>query len=160
VVPQSDGVEADTDAILLAIESAHRAIAAIAGAALRERAPGLSIGEFAVLRSLSRNELRRVTDLGVVLAMAPSTLTRYCDHLASMGLITRQREARDRREIGIRITPAGRSMVKKVVTDQRRALATRLEGLSENERRQLVRLSDKLALIAQGDQGQSQRSSA
>jgi len=151
---------ASCDEVLHAVEATHRAMSAMARAVLHAEAPAVSIREFAVLRALDVDGLRRVSDLGEVLAMAPSSLTRYCDHLARLGLICRRRETRDRREIGVGLTAAGRQMVHRVVTEQHRSLTARLEGLSERERHEFVRLSDLITAGAQGDRRSPRQATA
>ncbi len=111
----------------------------------------MSIREFAAMRALDVDGPRCVSGLGEELAMAASTLTRSCGHLVRLDLVCRRRETRDRREIGAGRTVVSRQTVQRVITEQHRSPAARLEGLSERGRLESAGFSDLIATGAEGD---------
>ncbi|MEU8842194.1 MarR family transcriptional regulator [Streptomyces roseus] len=58
--------------------------------------------------------------LGAVLGSRPPSVTRLCDRLEAMGLLTRSPHPSSRREVELRLTPRGRAVV-----DEHRAIRAR-----------------------------------
>jgi DNA-binding MarR family transcriptional regulator len=90
---------------------------------LRER-HGLTFGTYDVLLRLARARegALRMTELAERVLMSPSGLTRMVDGLVERGLVARERFAADGRVTMARLTPAGRSLL-------RRAARTHLAGI-------------------------------
>jgi DNA-binding MarR family transcriptional regulator len=143
----------EVDEIVESIVVVHHSIVSVAQTSLREVAPNVTYAEFGVLRLLAIEGSRRISDVCYELTMAPSTLTRYCDQLCRAGLMIRTRDARDRREVRIDLTPDGHAMVKSVIKRQHRDLAAYLSSLSVSERAALRQIARKLVppSRAQGD---------
>jgi DNA-binding MarR family transcriptional regulator len=127
-----------TDDVVEAIVSAHATIAAIFFDALQSALPNVMGAEFEVLEVAFAQGCQRASAISEALALAPSTLTRYCDQLAGLGLITRARAPQDRRETLIELTRKGRHAVKAVLAAQETAYAARLGTLKASDRRALV----------------------
>ncbi|MFD7079325.1 MarR family transcriptional regulator [Streptomyces sp. NPDC059918] len=58
--------------------------------------------------------------LGAVLGSRPPSVTRLCDRLEAMGLLSRSPHPSSRREVELRLTPRGR-----IVVDEQRAIRAR-----------------------------------
>jgi DNA-binding MarR family transcriptional regulator len=70
--------------------------------------------------------------------------TRLVDQLAERGLVERQRSTNDRRVIHLRITPAGKAMVKSLAQRLVEFWNTILEGFSNDESSLLISLMTRL----------------
>jgi DNA-binding MarR family transcriptional regulator len=158
--PGHDDLGGEYDKIVSAVEDAHRTIAAISRDSLRRAAPEIAVGEFAVLRSLGGQSSKRTSDLSHGLSMAPSTLTRYCDHLFRLKNITRERDPRDRREIRVDLTAKGRATVDRVLRQQRDDLGQYLALLTATDRRHLLRILGNLGQDLSWQQANETRPSA
>jgi DNA-binding MarR family transcriptional regulator len=145
----------EADEIVQSIVDVHHGIVSVAQASLRDVAPNVVYAEFGVLRLLAIQGSRRISDIFYELSMAPSTLTRYCDQLCRVGLMVRTRNARDRREVRIDLTPQGRELVESVVKRQQRDLAAYLSSLSASERASLLRITRKLVPVPRFEGGEA-----
>lgn len=74
-----------------------------------------------------------------------TNMTRIADTLFKRGLITRGASKEDRRRVLIRITPAGRRFVQKMLPPMFPQVGTMFAGFSNADKRQLDRLLRKLA---------------
>ena len=74
-----------------------------------------------------------------------TNMTRIGNALAKRGLIVRGTSAEDRRRVAIRITPAGRRFVKKMLPPMFPRIDAMFDGFSATDRRNLGRLLRKLA---------------
>ena len=74
-----------------------------------------------------------------------TNMTRIANALVKRGLITRGTSAKDRRRVLIRITPAGRRFVQKMLPPMFPRVATMFTGFSDTDKRHLDRLLRKLA---------------
>jgi MarR family transcriptional repressor of emrRAB len=74
-----------------------------------------------------------------------TNMTRIGNALVKRGLITRGGSENDRRRVVIRITPAGKRLVLKMVPPLFPNLGTMFTGFSDTDKRQLGRLLRKLA---------------
>ena len=74
-----------------------------------------------------------------------TNMTRIANTLVKRGLITRGASKEDRRRVLIRITPAGRRLVQKMLPPMFPQLGAMFAGFSDSDKRQLDRLLRKLA---------------
>lgn len=74
-----------------------------------------------------------------------ANMTRIGNALAKRGLINRGASESDRRQVLIRLTPAGRRLVQKMLPPMFPRLSSLFAGFSESEARHLDRLLRKLA---------------
>jgi MarR family transcriptional regulator, negative regulator of the multidrug operon emrRAB len=74
-----------------------------------------------------------------------TNMTRIGNALVKRGLITRGASPEDRRRVVIRITPAGRRFVQKILPPMFPRLLAMFTGFSDTDKRQLSRLLRKLA---------------
>ena len=127
-----------TDEVVDAIVAAHATIESIFFDALQSVLPHVASAEFEVMEVLFTHGVQRASAISEALSLAPSTLTRYCDQLAALGLITRERAPQDRRETLIDLTRKGRNAVKTILSAQAGAFSARLGSLKAADRRVLV----------------------
>jgi DNA-binding MarR family transcriptional regulator len=102
---------------------------------------GLTVPQFFVLRSiLLRGQQRTMGALADDTLQCSATMTGIVDRLGRMGLVSRERDARDRRRVLVELTPAGRKVLGKVRRSRERRLRETLAYLPEHDARQLLRL--------------------
>ena len=109
---------------------------------------GLSIGRFSLLMILHRHSESELTpsDLAQRAAVTRATVTGLLDGLEQEGLVERQAHSTDRRRIALQLTEAGKAFIAKLIPAYAPRLSGVANGLSEQERRQLLRLLDKIQL--------------
>src|SRR5580698_3639630 len=71
---------------------------------------GLNVGRYRVLGVLNRFGACTMTELSHFTAVDRTTLTRIADQLVAKGQVERKTTARDRRQVLLELTPAGREI--------------------------------------------------
>ncbi len=125
-----------------ALLSATRAMVGLAARSLADLDAEVTLPQVRTLMVLAARGSQRVVDVAAELSVNSSTGTRMCDRLVRKGLIRRYRGTRDRREVRLSLTPAGRDLVREVL--QRR-------------REELNRIVDTLPARSQGAAAQALR---
>jgi DNA-binding MarR family transcriptional regulator len=116
---------------------------------------GVSGSQWGVLRVLHRAELEghaalRLTDLCDRLLVRPPSVTGVVDRLQRQGLLARSKSADDHRVKEVRLTPAGRERVQRVLDNLPAQHELILGDLSGPERQQLQHLLDVVSQRLQG----------
>jgi MarR family transcriptional regulator for hemolysin len=105
---------------------------------------GGSLPVWLVLISLKSGQLASQRELADAVGVKGATLTHHLDAMESAGLVTRQRDPRNRRMHLVRLTPEGDALFFRL-RDAAVAFDGRLRaGLSEQETGQLETLLDRL----------------
>ena len=107
---------------------------------------GLSQGRLLVLIVMNRapQEALNPSFLAEKLNVTRATMTGLLDSLEKGNFIERVADSRDRRRIGVRLTPAGRQVLEKLLPDYYLNMARLTAGLSENERQTMLSLLSKI----------------
>jgi DNA-binding MarR family transcriptional regulator len=137
-------LDEDVDAML----RASRALVGVAARSLANLPDDLTLPQFRVLVLLAQHGASYAGVLAEALGVHPSSVTRLVDRLEGKGLVTRQVNRSDRREIAIELTAAGRAVVDHATADRRSALGAVLRRLTPAERAELVRAFGRFALAA------------
>lgn len=95
--------------------------------------------QFIVLRSLRKNPCN-TSFLAHMLGVTLSAVTALINRLHRMGLVSRERKEKDRRQVWISITPKGLKVLSDVEERRNLLLALYLSHVSEKERQQLLEL--------------------
>ncbi len=110
------------------------------GAALVERFTadaleqhGLTIAMWRVLAALSDNGAQRQVDLAGLTSIDVSTLSRLVSRLIAMGLVTRLRSASSNREVVVRLTAQGETLVARLIPVARALEQRAIAGLPKGE---------------------------
>lgn len=98
--------------------------------------------QFIVLRALRKGPCN-TSFLAHMLGVTLSAVTALINRLHRMGLVTRQRHEKDRRQVVITITPKGMKLLGEVEEKRNLLLALYLAKVSEEERTQLLELLQK-----------------
>jgi DNA-binding MarR family transcriptional regulator len=110
---------------------------------------GLTGGEFDVLAALRRSGppyRLTPTSLRKALLLSSGGMTKRLARLENRGLVRREAETGDRRLRAVTLTPDGRHLVDTVLPDHIANEERLLRDLNTNERRDLARLLEKLAV--------------
>jgi len=102
---------------------------------------GLTVPQFFVLRSIRLSERQcTMSALADDAFRRSATMTGIVDRLLKMGLVTRQRDAKDRRRVLVELTPAGREVLDRVRRSRKGRLRDTLARLSAPDASELLRL--------------------
>ena len=143
-----DGFEQAVDAVL----AASRALMGVTVRSLPEMAD-VTMAQWRALIVVDAEETMNVNALAEQLGVSPSTCTRLCDRLVAKGLLVREASPGSRREVALRLTPAGKELVEDGVGRRRTEIEQILQELTVPEQRALVRALKPL-IRATGTAGQ------
>jgi len=107
----------------------------------------LSQGRFTVLMLLQcpcEEEAATPAALADQSRVTRATMTGLIDTLEKDGLVTREADRKDRRTLHVRLTRQGKAFVKKMLPDYFRCVSKIIEPLNRTERKQFVRLLQKI----------------
>lgn len=108
-----------------AVLSASRVLVAIAARSLADVGEEVTLAQYRSLVVIASRGPQSVAALAEAVAVSPPTASRMCERLVKKGLVSRRSVRRDRRQVRVALSPAGRRLVD-TVTDRRRA---EIEGL-------------------------------
>jgi DNA-binding MarR family transcriptional regulator len=94
---------------------------------------GLNIAMWRVLAVLSNDGAQRQIDVAIKTSIDVSTLSRAATRLAKMGLVTRTRSAKSNREVIVRLTAKGRTVLDRVMPAAAAAERNAIKGLSARD---------------------------
>ena len=111
-----------------------------------KRVEGLSVSQYNILRILrgAHPVALRVGDLGDRMLYRDSDVTRLLDRMVKRGLVGRERDTEDRRQVLIGITEEGLAVVGRLDPLADQTVLAAMAGLDEAELRTLDRLLDTL----------------
>ena len=105
----------------------------------------LEPGEFALLRAVAASDGEAQNALAERLHISPSWMVAVVDELEKRGLLERKPHARDRRVRNLRLTTAGKKLLKQAERQAEQFDREVADQLDEAERRQLLDLLDRVA---------------
>jgi len=105
---------------------------------------GVSLATWVVLNGVERGRWSSQTGLAKELRIEGATVTRHLDRLERDGLVNRSRDPEDRRQISVQLSPAGKTLHRRL-----RAVARRLDdrvcdGLSDGDRADLQLVLERI----------------
>ena len=125
--------------IAAAIESTAESLLGVLDAARLQQSPAVPPAQLRVLTIVARSRQTNMSRLAVALGVVPSSASRLCDRLEATGLLRRVPDPRDRREVRLLLTPAGRRLLEELRERRRAALAAVLDRMTPAGRQDLVR---------------------
>ena len=108
------------------------------------READLTLSQFGVLEALFHLGPLAQRDLCRKLLQSGGNMTLVVVNLEKRGLVRRERPAENRRLVIVRLTPAGRRLIRRVFPRHARIVAEDLAVLNAAEQRELARLLKKL----------------
>jgi DNA-binding MarR family transcriptional regulator len=135
---QQAGQESGHDSATELLVSASRALVAIAARSLGRVEDQVTLPQYRALVVLATRGALRPVDLAEALDVTPSTATRMCDRLVRKGLMERSHRDSDRREVELRLSAEGRTLVNEVTARRRRDLRRVLSRISTVDQTRLI----------------------
>ncbi|QRP49744.1 MarR family winged helix-turn-helix transcriptional regulator [Amycolatopsis sp. FDAARGOS 1241] len=143
-MPQS--FSSDSAAALAAL----RAMVTIADSSVEHATGQLTLTQFRALRVAADRTPVTMGRVADELTMNPSTVTRACDRLISLGLLQKAQNPLNKREILLAPTAKGRQVVERVDEERRRVLDAVLDQLAPEVRVAVVSALGRFAEAADG----------
>ena len=109
---------------------------------------GLSMGQFAVLRTLGPTGRGTTKDLAQAMGVTTGTISGLVDKLEAEGLVQRERSKEDRRVVYLEVTKKGRSVMEEMRQAVIRDAAAAFEDWSATD---LEKLNDLLGRVIKSD---------
>lgn len=99
----------------------------------------LTAPQYMTLRSI-QNRMAGCTmsELAASSLAVSATMTGIVDRLVDRGLVTRARDAQDRRALVVELTPAGKDLLEQVNAHKRESTARLLSSISQDERAMVI----------------------
>ncbi len=113
------------DEVVTAVLTASRLLVAVSARSLAAVGETLTLPQFRMLVVLDSRGAMNISRLGEHLDVIPSTAMRMVDRLVASGMLAREASEANRREIVVRLTDAGRRVVREA-TERRRAEIARI----------------------------------
>ncbi len=133
--------------LFLQVRKADRQLNQFYGKYLARNA--LRITQYGLLRAIAGLEEPSITEIGRVLGIDQTTVTRNVEKLEKMGLVASVHASADFRKKIMRLTPLGVESLEKAQPNWEEAQHLMLYGLGDDEARELLRLLAKAARIAE-----------
>lgn len=117
---------------------------------LRERAKALptsrtfSVIQMQALYYVFKKDSCLMRDIASYLAITPPSATTLVYNLMKRGLLQRQVDVEDRRVVRLRVTTAGKRLLKQRFTEFSKAMGKALSGLTLSEKKQLITFLDSI----------------
>ncbi len=118
--------------------TASRALVALAARSLADCDEDVTLPQYRMLVVLGMRGPRPSSSLAAALGVAPPTATRMSDRLVRKGLVGRRTNARDRRQVMLSLTPAGRRLLDTVTEHRRQEIRALLDGVPRERHPSLV----------------------
>ena len=115
-------------------------------------ATGLTPSQLMVLQQIERSDATTPGSVAASLKFGQATVTNIVDRLEAAGFVTRQRNERDKRQIFLRLTAAGRRVLDQAPDLLQEQFRDRFEGLPKWEQAMILAALEHLgALLDAGD---------
>ncbi len=121
-----------------AVLHASRALVAVAARSLASVADEVTLPQYRALVVLAGRGPCSLAELAGLLDVSPSTATRMSDRLVAKGLVRRRTSSRDRRQVRLALTEAGRALVANVTALRRQDISRIVDAVPAGRRHQLV----------------------
>ncbi len=132
-------VRAGSAAQLDALMRAARAFSGVVATSLAQVGDQVTPQQLRVLVIVGTHHRTNASTISDALDLHPSSATRLCDKLVLAGLLDRTADPEDRRQVTLRLTPAGSRLLAVVMNHRRKTLAAVLARLTPDDRSHLER---------------------
>lgn len=127
------------DEVVTAVLTASRLLVAVSARSLASVEETLTLPQFRMLVVLDSRGPMNISRLGEHLDVIPSTAMRMVDRLAAAGMLERDPNPADRREIMINLTGAGHRVVHEATERRRAEIAHIVAAMPATERTGLIK---------------------
>jgi DNA-binding MarR family transcriptional regulator len=139
---------ATSDSVLDAVVTASRALVAMAARSLADAGEDVTLTQYRSLVVLASRGPQGVAALAEAVAVTPPTASRLVDRLVRKGLVRRRTGRKDRRQVRIGLTEAGRRLVDLVTERRRTEIAQLLTSIDPEVQRSMAAGLQQLAQAA------------
>jgi DNA-binding MarR family transcriptional regulator len=126
------------DELVSALLTASRALVGVSAASLAEAEDTVTLTQFRTLVVLDGTPDVTVQALAERLGVTPSTAARTVDRLLAAGLVTREENPANRREVRVNLSSKGRALVNQVTARRRAELTKIVRRMSVDQHAELV----------------------
>lgn len=144
--PRSRERREQIDVFVTALLSAARALVAVSVRSLAELDDSVTLPQFRTLVVLDSHGVTNLNQLARALDVNASSAVRMIDRLLAAGLVTRQENPENRRQVLLGVTPAGAEIVRRVTAKRRREITRIVAAMPAGLRDELV---DALNMFAE-----------
>lgn len=137
--------QTDREDVVDAVLTASRVLVAIAARSLADAGEEVTLTQYRALVVLASRGPQSVAALAGAVAVTPPTASRLCDRLVRKGLVRRRTDRRDRRQVRIGLTEAGRHLIDAVTARRREEIAELLTAISPEAQRSVAAALRQLA---------------
>lgn len=130
--------QGDIDELVTAFLTASRVLVGVSAQSLAELDENVTIAQFRMLVVLDSREGISLNRLADELDVAPSTAMRMVDRLLAGGIVTRQDNPANRRQVVLGLTSEGRRVVETVTRRRRAHIAKIIIAMPAERRTELV----------------------
>ncbi|MGV4925436.1 MarR family transcriptional regulator [Streptomyces sp. BHT-5-2] len=134
-----DDLHETVEEVTAAVMTASRLFVALSARALAETEPALTLPQLRTLVVLHGEGPVKLAALAAGLDVNPSTAMRMVDKLEARGLVDRQMNPDNRREVIVGLKPHGRLLVEKVLAHRHQEIRAIVASLPGDRRAELVR---------------------
>lgn len=134
----ADDIVEDVQAVTSAVLTASRLLVAVSARSLAAAEERVTLPQFRMLVVLASHGESNLAALADKLAVNPSTALRMIERLSAAGLVSRRLNPASRREVILRLTPAGAQVVDDVTARRRQEIAAIVERMPPRQRASLV----------------------
>lgn len=120
-----------------------RLVGALIAESLAQVRPAITMPQWRVLVLASEGDCN-VSAVAADLDVHMSNATRTCDRLVAAGLLERRRAEHDRRHVLLALTPAGRRLFNRAMSDRRRRIEQAMARMTAEDRHDLARCFTRL----------------
>ena len=110
---------------------------------------GMRITQYGLLRAIDGLEEPSITEIGRVLGIDQTTVTRNVEKLENMGLVACTQAQADSRKKIVRLTPLGADRLAAAHPEWEKAQQRMISGLGDDDAQELLRLLSKVRHIAE-----------
>lgn len=134
------------------LRSLRRIVKRVEGASSElEAAHGITAPQLLCLHALTRSGSLTQIQLSREVRLAASTVVGVVDRLEAKGLVTRRRDAEDRRRIHVSLTEAGRSVERAAPEPLQLQVERGLQAMTEDERHGIAASLDSLVRLLEAE---------
>ena len=124
--------------VAAAVESTAEALVGVLESARLAQSAAVPPAQLRVLTIIAAGRHTNMSRLAEALDVVPSSASRLCDRLEATGLLRREPDPRDRREVRLLLTRQARRLLDELRELRRDAVAEVLERMSPAARQELV----------------------
>lgn len=121
-----------------AVLAASRVFVAVASNALVGTRPQVTLPQFRALVLLEQHGELSVARLAAELDVVPSTASRMCERLVNKKLVSRRQDRSNRRQVTLRLLPAGHTLIAESTRRRKREIARLLRSIAPADQEQLA----------------------